>query len=177
MNSSLTLTLTLNLLLTLSIIVLKALGCLLYKLAYYRTPFEEGGKLKILNADVEFPNEDRYSKTLHSLISILIISSFSHQLCLIILFNCIDLISRSYSFLLFLSFFLNGMFRVDVESWSGRTTWRIWCVRKSRRTEGQTLYSKTRNEFWLTFFALFCFVRFWLTLYGLINRLFLSFSV
>jgi hypothetical protein len=47
----------------------QALGCLLYKLAYYKTPFEDGGKLKILNACVEFPEDRRYSKNLHTLIS------------------------------------------------------------------------------------------------------------
>jgi serine/threonine protein kinase len=49
-----------------------ALGCILYKLTYYKTPFEDGGKLKILNACVEFPDDRHYSKNLQSLIKLML---------------------------------------------------------------------------------------------------------
>lgn len=48
-----------------------ALGCLLFKMAYIVTPFEEAGRLGILNARVEFPqtvNSSTYSENLRSTI-------------------------------------------------------------------------------------------------------------
>jgi AP2-associated kinase len=46
-----------------------ALGCILYKLAYFVTPFEDGGRLKILNVKVDFPDTPRFSNELISMIS------------------------------------------------------------------------------------------------------------
>lgn len=45
-----------------------ALGCLLYKLCYYTTPFEEHGPLAIVNAKYTFPPMPQYSPQLQHLI-------------------------------------------------------------------------------------------------------------
>lgn len=45
-----------------------ALGCLLYKLCYYTTPFEEHGPLAIVNAKYTFPPMPQYSPRLQHLI-------------------------------------------------------------------------------------------------------------
>ena len=49
-----------------------ALGVLLYKLCYFTTPFEEGGKLSILNAKITIPDFPHYSTPLKNLIYSLI---------------------------------------------------------------------------------------------------------
>ncbi|KAJ3097462.1 hypothetical protein HK100_005352 [Physocladia obscura] len=46
-----------------------ALGVLLYKLCYYTTPFEEKGKLAILNGVYETPNHPQYSNEMSELIA------------------------------------------------------------------------------------------------------------
>ncbi|KAJ3006856.1 UNVERIFIED_CONTAM: hypothetical protein HDU68_003852, partial [Siphonaria sp. JEL0065] len=46
-----------------------ALGVLLYKLCYYVTPFENSGKLAILNASYEIPSHPYYSPDLTNMIS------------------------------------------------------------------------------------------------------------
>ncbi|WVO13943.1 hypothetical protein L204_101568 [Cryptococcus depauperatus] len=50
-----------------------ALGCLLYKLCYYTTPFEEHGPLAIVNAKYTFPPVPRYSPRLQHLIASMLI--------------------------------------------------------------------------------------------------------
>ena len=45
-----------------------ALGVLLYKLCYYKTPFEELGQMAILNASFKFPNYPQFSDRLKKLI-------------------------------------------------------------------------------------------------------------
>eukprot|EP00026_Physarum_polycephalum_P001022 Phypoly_transcript_01023.p1 GENE.Phypoly_transcript_01023~~Phypoly_transcript_01023.p1 ORF type:complete len:1007 (+),score=234.56 Phypoly_transcript_01023:451-3021(+) len=45
-----------------------ALGCVLYKLAFYTTPFEDAGTLQILNVDYTIPADSKYSPNLHNLI-------------------------------------------------------------------------------------------------------------
>ncbi|KAI8899104.1 kinase-like domain-containing protein [Globomyces pollinis-pini] len=47
-----------------------ALGVLLYKLCYYTTPFEESGKMSIMNGTFTFPSFPVYSDNIKSLISI-----------------------------------------------------------------------------------------------------------
>ena len=46
-----------------------ALGCFLYKLCYYTTPFEEGGQMAILNARFKYPGYPRFSDELKLLIA------------------------------------------------------------------------------------------------------------
>lgn len=53
-----------------------ALGCLLYKLCYYTTPFEEHGPLAIVNAKYTFPPMPQYSPQLQHLIGN-VLTSFS----------------------------------------------------------------------------------------------------
>ena len=52
-----------------NIFLKKALGCLLYKLAFYKTPFEEEGNLAIVNANYKIPSDSPYSEKIHQLIS------------------------------------------------------------------------------------------------------------
>jgi AP2-associated kinase len=51
-----------------------ALGCILYKLAYFVTPFEDGGRLKILNVKVDFPDTPRFSNELISMIKYMLVA-------------------------------------------------------------------------------------------------------
>lgn len=46
-----------------------ALGCFLYKLCYYTTPFEEVGQMAILNASFKYPGYPRFSDDLKLLIA------------------------------------------------------------------------------------------------------------
>eukprot|EP01133_Synstelium_polycarpum_P013444 gene13444-15846_t len=48
-----------------------ALGCLLYKMAFYADPFE-GGSLAIMNSRYQIPTDSRYSANLHGLIEFLL---------------------------------------------------------------------------------------------------------
>ncbi|KAK8869726.1 hypothetical protein IAR55_000294 [Kwoniella newhampshirensis] len=50
-----------------------ALGCLLYKLCYYTTPFEEHGPLAIVNAKYTFPPVPSYSPRLQHLIASMLV--------------------------------------------------------------------------------------------------------
>ncbi|ADV19530.1 NAK protein kinase [Cryptococcus gattii E566] len=50
-----------------------ALGCLLYKLCYYTTPFEEHGPLAIVNAKYTFPPMPQYSPQLQHLIASMLV--------------------------------------------------------------------------------------------------------
>ncbi|WVQ78365.1 hypothetical protein IAT38_000450 [Cryptococcus sp. DSM 104549] len=50
-----------------------ALGCLLYKLCYYTTPFEEHGPLAIVNAKYTFPPVPQYSPRLQHLIASMLV--------------------------------------------------------------------------------------------------------
>ncbi|KAI9315409.1 kinase-like domain-containing protein [Obelidium mucronatum] len=50
-----------------------ALGVLLYKLCYYETPFENVGKLAILNARYEIPNQPQFSFEVKQLISSILV--------------------------------------------------------------------------------------------------------
>ncbi|WVQ71712.1 hypothetical protein IAR50_001253 [Cryptococcus sp. DSM 104548] len=50
-----------------------ALGCLLYKLCYYTTPFEEHGPLAIVNAKYTFPPMPQYSPRLQHLIASMLV--------------------------------------------------------------------------------------------------------
>jgi hypothetical protein len=68
-------------------------------LAYYKTPFEDGGKLKILNACVEFPEDSRYSKNIHSLISTNAPLSVQKILCLNFIHLCFCASSTAESML------------------------------------------------------------------------------
>jgi len=49
-----------------------ALGCVLYKILYDVTPFENGSKLKIINAEVEFPTSSKYSQNIHALVKFML---------------------------------------------------------------------------------------------------------
>ena len=49
-----------------------ALGCLLYKLCYFVTPFENGGKLAILNAKYDLPASPPVSNEIKALIGTLL---------------------------------------------------------------------------------------------------------
>lgn len=49
--------------------ILQALGCVLYKLAFFTTPFEEGNSLQILNVNYTIPATSTYSPQIHNLIS------------------------------------------------------------------------------------------------------------
>ncbi|KAL6042324.1 kinase 1, variant 3 [Balamuthia mandrillaris] len=49
-----------------------ALGCLLYKLMFLETPFEENSQLQILNVNYTIPEDSPYTKTLHSLIKFIL---------------------------------------------------------------------------------------------------------
>jgi len=44
----------------------------LYKMLFDVTPFEDGGKLKIINAQVDFPPTSKYSQNIHALIKLLL---------------------------------------------------------------------------------------------------------
>eukprot|EP00762_Andalucia_godoyi_P008475 ANDGO_05749.mRNA.1 putative serine/threonine-protein kinase DDB_G0280111 len=46
-----------------------ALGCILYKLCYYKTPFEDNGALQIINVKYDFPPFPQYSQRVKDLIS------------------------------------------------------------------------------------------------------------
>ncbi|WRT67254.1 uncharacterized protein IL334_004221 [Kwoniella shivajii] len=50
-----------------------ALGCLLYKLCYYTTPFEEHGPLAIVNAKYSFPPVPAYSPRIQHLIASMLV--------------------------------------------------------------------------------------------------------
>jgi len=49
-----------------------ALGCLLFKMAFYVDPFD-GGSLQILNNGYKIPENSRYSQNLHSLIQFILV--------------------------------------------------------------------------------------------------------
>jgi len=49
-----------------------ALGCLLYKMAFYRDAFEEGKPLLIMSGSINIPPDSPYSEGLHSLIGFLL---------------------------------------------------------------------------------------------------------
>jgi serine/threonine protein kinase len=49
-----------------------ALGCVLYKLAFYVTPFEEGGTLQILNLRYSIPENSLYSANIPKLIAFML---------------------------------------------------------------------------------------------------------
>ncbi len=49
------------------LLLLQALGCLLFKMMFYTDPFD--GKLGILNARYRIPDNSVYSSRLHDLIS------------------------------------------------------------------------------------------------------------
>lgn len=49
-----------------------ALGCILYKMAFFESPFENSGSLGIINAQYQFPTKSRYSKQLEGLICFLL---------------------------------------------------------------------------------------------------------
>eukprot|EP01116_Phalansterium_solitarium_P015950 TRINITY_DN3595_c0_g1_i1.p1 TRINITY_DN3595_c0_g1~~TRINITY_DN3595_c0_g1_i1.p1 ORF type:complete len:1098 (-),score=430.43 TRINITY_DN3595_c0_g1_i1:176-3469(-) len=49
-----------------------ALGVLLYRLAFFQNPFEEGSPLGILNCNYEIPENSKFSEALHSLIRTLL---------------------------------------------------------------------------------------------------------
>lgn len=57
----------------------QALGCLLYMLCYMEHPFEDGAKLRILNAKFTLPEFDKEYDVFHSLI------------CTYFVFNFLDL--------------------------------------------------------------------------------------
>eukprot|EP01088_Endostelium_zonatum_P016268 TRINITY_DN4324_c0_g1_i2.p1 TRINITY_DN4324_c0_g1~~TRINITY_DN4324_c0_g1_i2.p1 ORF type:complete len:1240 (+),score=284.20 TRINITY_DN4324_c0_g1_i2:1949-5668(+) len=51
-----------------------ALGCMLYKLAFFQTPFENGSKVAIMNGTFTFPADSIYSPQLHDLIKYMLIT-------------------------------------------------------------------------------------------------------
>jgi AP2-associated kinase len=52
---------------------IQALGVLLYKLAFYTTPFEDDGALAIVNAKYVIPSDSPYSKAIHDLIAFMLV--------------------------------------------------------------------------------------------------------
>ncbi|KAG8534042.1 uncharacterized protein KY384_000885 [Bacidia gigantensis] len=56
-----------------------ALGVLLYKLCYYKTPFEEQGQMAILNASFKYPGYPSFSDRLKKLIALMLRENPQHR--------------------------------------------------------------------------------------------------
>lgn len=64
----------------LSLCTPQALGCVLYKLCYYRTPYDDGSKMAICNAELKLPAARGPNVVFHDMISMCLLSCGAFEL-------------------------------------------------------------------------------------------------